>query len=120
MDPVRDLGVLFRAPRQPGNAAVSGGIFRPRSFLRIASNRVRRRLNCGFDSITIRVPLESGRGVGTLGPAGPLASAAVCDFEALPVDIDPPLGYIERLSLTATHSYLTIEFEIIRCARRTR
>jgi hypothetical protein len=56
----------------------------------------------------------------TLGPAGPLVSAAVCDFEALPVDINRLLGYIKRLSLTATHSYLTIEFEIIRCARRTR
>lgn len=56
----------------------------------------------------------------TPAPASPLVSAAVCDLEALRVDTNRPLGYIERLSLTATHSYLTIEFEIIRCARRTR
>src|SRR5688500_6950621 len=111
MDPVRDLGVLCRAPRQPGNAAVSGGLSPPAlpaNRLELTPPALELRIRLDYHSR----PAGKREGGRTPGPAGPLVSAAVCDFEALRVDMIRLLGYIKRLSLTATHSYLTIEFEI--------
>src|SRR5687767_6564327 len=105
MDPVRDLGVYvaLRGSREmPLSVAAFSPPALPANRLELTPPALELRIRLDYHSR----PAGKREGGRTPGPAGPLVSAAVCDFEALRVDMIRLLGYIKRLSLTATHSYL--------------